>query len=326
MLSIKKYTEKKLTEWNKFVNLSNNGTLFHNRKFLSYHLNRDFIDCSLLFFDSDRLIAVLPAAEIKENKKKIFFSHPGASYGGFIISENLKFKTINEIINLLEQYCVDNHFNEIILINTPPLYFKNRTDNIDYLLGWNQFEESETYISHITDLTLHDDLNCFLGKRKKRYLKNINSEFHINFAESKDVKSFYSILFENKKKYNTSPTHSLKEMEKLIKDFPNHIRLFLSSKNDEIVGGTFLFFLNERIGLVFYNVILENYRNSQLSTIQLFNVMKIFKSAGLKSIDFGVSHTPELKNPLTPKLSLIEFKEQFGANGVIRKVYRKDLK
>ena len=42
-----------------------------------------------------------------------------------------------------------------------------------------------------------------------------------------------------------------------------------------------------------------------------------------KIIDFGVSHLPNEKNPLLPKLSLIKFKEQLGCQGAIRTVYKK---
>ena len=42
-------------------------------------------------------------------------------------------------------------------------------------------------------------------------------------------------------------------------------------------------------------------------------------------VDLGVSHTPGGNNPFRPKISLIEFKEQFGARGVLRTVYKKDL-
>ena len=42
--------------------------------------------------------------------------------------------------------------------------------------------------------------------------------------------------------------------------------------------------------------------------------------------DFGVSQTPELANPLDPKFSLIQFKEQFGSQGFLRIAYQKEYK
>ena len=79
MLSITKYTAKYLNQWNDFVLKSNNGTLFHNRNFLEYHLNLKFIDYSLLFFEDKVLIGIIPAAQMKKKNAKVFFSHPGAS-------------------------------------------------------------------------------------------------------------------------------------------------------------------------------------------------------------------------------------------------------
>jgi len=72
-------------------------------------------------------------------------------------------------------------------------------------------------------------------------------------------------------------------------------------------------------------VVAEQYRKTQLSTFQFFNCMKIAKMGGARIIDFGVSHLPERDNPFAPKFSLIKFKEQFGAFGIIRTGYEKEL-
>ena len=58
--------------------------------------------------------------------------------------------------------------------------------------------------------------------------------------------------------------------------------------------------------------------------LQLYKCMEISKEHGCHAVDFGVSHTPEANDPLAPKLSLIHFKEQFGARGVLRVAYQKD--
>ena len=49
------------------------------------------------------------------------------------------------------------------------------------------------------------------------------------------------------------------------------------------------------------------------------------KNLAKQFIDFGVSHIPKSNNPLEPKFSLIQFKEQFGAAGVQRTAYYKEL-
>ena len=96
-------------------------------------------------------------------------------------------------------------------------------------------------------------------------------------------------------------------------------------KKQTVVGGTVLFYLNRSVCLVFYNVVNEKYSSTRLSSLQLYRAMCSAKKRHCKIVDFGVSHTPGGEDPLSPKFSLISFKEQFGAQGSLRIVYQKDL-
>ena len=48
-ITVRKFTAKDTKDWDDFVNQSNNGTIFHLRSFLSYHIQRSFLDHSLIF-------------------------------------------------------------------------------------------------------------------------------------------------------------------------------------------------------------------------------------------------------------------------------------
>ena len=61
------YEKKFQDEWDSFVTSSNNGTIFHTRRFLSYHSPGKFKESSLLFYDDKKLISVLPAADIERD-------------------------------------------------------------------------------------------------------------------------------------------------------------------------------------------------------------------------------------------------------------------
>ena len=135
---------------------------------------------------------------------------------------------------------------------------------------------------------------------------------------------FYRLLELTKKKYRSQPTHSSDELSRLQTIFPSQIKLIISKNKGEIVGGSVLFFTNSCSCLVFYNVISSKYRNTQLSALQLFYCMQYANKRGARVLDFGVSHSPEQKNAMDPKFSLIEFKEQLGAEGVLRTVYQKE--
>ena len=133
------------------------------------------------------------------------------------------------------------------------------------------------------------------------------------------------LLEKTKKKFNTTPTHSIEELYQLYSLFPDDIVIYISRLDKNIVGGFVIFHTTKKTSLIFYNIIDEIMTESQLSALQLYNCMKICKKRGSDVVDFGVSHTPEQDNPLDPKFSLIQFKEQFGARGIMRIAYQKEL-
>jgi len=320
MITIEKYNHKMLNIWDDFISNANNGTIFHTQKFISYHITRDFNNHSLLFYYNKKLVCLLPAAKLKD----ALCSHPGASFGGLIFNNTLSFKIIGSILESLIYYC-KQRFKSIVIINTPLIYYKTFDASINYLLLWNHFKCSEHYISHFVDLTRKKTVGELLSKRKKRYINNMISNKTFSLILSKKFNEFYSILLDSKQSFDSTPTHSLEEIKKLHLMFPNDIKLFLSMKNGQVAGGALIFYTSQNTCLVFYNVVKAQYKNSQLAALQLYNCMKQAKKQGSSIIDFGVSHIPESKMPLEPKTSLIQFKEQFGAKGVLRTVYKKDF-
>ena len=166
---------------------------------------------------------------------------------------------------------------------------------------------------------------CF-KKRKRRYLNNNSQLKQFHFSISNDFKSFYKILEKSKLQYGAKPTHSLKELMKLKKTFPEDVHLIISKHKKQCVGGSVVFFTNQNSSLVFYNTIEDKFRTTQLATLQLYRCMGLSKKHNRDILDLGVSHNPESKTPLSPKFSLIQFKELFGARGVLRIVYQKDYR
>ena len=73
MISIKKYNHKLQYEWDEFITNSEGGTIFHYQKFLNYHIHKNFQGCSLLFYEKEILVGVLPAALIKNNVLMVFY-------------------------------------------------------------------------------------------------------------------------------------------------------------------------------------------------------------------------------------------------------------
>ena len=119
------------------------------------------------------------------------------------------------------------------------IYHKSYNASGDYILHLRGFWESEHYISHYLSHTIGRNPLKYIQKRKQRYIKSdflYNQDF--TFSESNQLEQFYEILKQNKKKFNTVPTHSLKELQYLLKNFKQTIKLFVSFYKHTIVYET----------------------------------------------------------------------------------------
>ena len=259
-ITVRKFTAKDTMDWDDFVNQSNNGTIFHLRSFLSYHIDRKFIDNSLIFEKNGKVIAVFPATFEQMNGKNTLYSHPGASFGGFVF-QNISFEDANNLIIILEQYSINNKFEKIFFVDTPSIYYRQLDDTLEYLLHWHNFSVKEYYISSKINIAQFSSSLDYLNARKKRYVKSYLENNELTVKLENDFEQFYPILLENKKKHNVTPTHSLKELRKLNERHPRSFHLLLLYYKNIIIGGALNFIVNENCGMVFYNMINYDYIN-----------------------------------------------------------------
>ena len=301
--------------WDHYIQKSNNGTIFHLRKFLSYHQQRKFNDCSLIFYEKEHIKAVFTGAIIEN----CLYSHPGASFGGFIYND-ISFQSSRKMIDLLIQYANQKKIKEIIIIPPPFIYYALYNEAMEYCLYYKGFDINEYYISSFVDL--NQNIEKQIHNRKKRYIKKIANKLIVK--ESNDLDAFYPILINNKSKHNTKPTHSLEELKILMKLFPKHIKLFLSYYDNKIIGGALNFITNKNTCILFYNMIDYQYKDLQVASVQIYESLKWAQKIGLNYLDIGVSQLYD-KNKIVPHESLINFKEQFGAKAMIRKVMKLKL-
>lgn len=322
-MQIFRYTQYHQEQWDRFVNNSNNGNLFHYRSFLTYHIGRTFNDHSLIFKKKKRIVALFPAAERNLDGEKVLHSHPGASYGGFVFGK-LSYGDADKILSLFESYCREQRFQRVFYIPTPALYFKHYDETMEYAQLWNKHNITEEYISSFIDLSgSHDDVFNRMNKRKRRYVRQIQNNPDIRLEWNKKFDEYYPVLVRNKAKHKVTPTHSLDELKKLDRLFPGQLNLLMCYYEDKPIGGTLNFTANSRVVIIFYNMIDDNYQKLQPASLQIWETMHWAHEEGFKYLDFGVSQLPLAENPLTPSKSLILFKEHFGSLNMIRKAMEK---
>ena len=301
--------------WDSYIQQSNNGTLFHLRKFLSYHQERIFEDCSLIFYEKEKIRAVFSGAIIDNS----LYSHPGASFGGFVYND-ISFESSRKMIDLLIDYAKDQKLTEIIIIPPPFIYYQLYNEAMEYCLYYKGFAIKEYYISSFVDL--RTNIETQIHSRKKKYIKNIENKIIIR--ESEDLDSFYPILLDNKSRHGTKPTHTLEELTILMNKFPDQITLLLSYYENKVIGGALNFITNKNTCILFYNMIDYKYKDLQSASLQIYASLKWAKKIGLHYLDIGVSQLYQ-EDTIIPHESLINFKEQFGAKAMIRKVMKLTL-
>ena len=98
------YTQDCESRWDAFIEQADNGTIFHLRKFLGYHPPDRFGDASVQFLRDKKLCAVMPAAVREIRGERVLFSHPGASYGGFVLSDTGNLQETTELVRLLIEH------------------------------------------------------------------------------------------------------------------------------------------------------------------------------------------------------------------------------
>ena len=147
-LEVKKYIRSDISQWDNFCNTSKNGLFMFNRNFMDYHRDR-FIDNSLLFFNEEKLLALLPASI----KNGVLVSHGGLTYGGFITSNDMKQHYMNECFVALKEYAIQNEISEIIYKHIPHIYHKQPAEEDLYSLYYNNAQLLKIEASTVVDLT-----------------------------------------------------------------------------------------------------------------------------------------------------------------------------
>ena len=103
--SIRRYTSEDYAIWNNFVSSAKNATFLFHRDFMEYHSDR-FQDFSLLVFDEEKLISILPANRVDAS----LFSHQGLTYGGFVFDIKIK---LGEVIAITKDVLAFLHSADI---------------------------------------------------------------------------------------------------------------------------------------------------------------------------------------------------------------------
>ncbi len=314
--TIEKYSSKHNSFWDDYIWESDNGTLFHTRKFLSYHPEGRFCDHSIIFKSANKVKALFPAIEIELDKDKTLFSHRGSSFGGFVFRD-LGIKDAFKITDSLKEYGRENKFSRII-ITTPPLIYMSKYSNyFDFAFLQNGFRYMKREISSIVQLSGNENsvLNAFRAEARTAVRKSIKSGVQVRL--SNDYEEYYEILKKNlRMRHNVNPTHTLAELIKLKDMFPDHIHLWGAYLEDKLIAGVVNFICNNNVVLAFYISDDKAYQNYRPVNQLFYQIFQWCLQKNFNFYDFGIFTVN-----MEPNWGLGKFKESFGARGLFRDTF-----
>jgi hypothetical protein len=312
MLKTIEYGDTSMHAWDSFVDSSNNGTMFHKRRFLSYHPKGKFKDFSLLFSSNKGLVGVFPAAQ----KGDALWSHPGASFGGFVLKDS-GIKVMLEIVERTTRYAKACGFKSISMVLTPNLFHIRPVEGIEFALFYIGYKLSAVELSIVVDL----GKNRFHMRRHRGLREAYKHD--IKILECDKWEEYWNMLTKNLRiRHSVKPTHTLEEILKLVHLFPEDIKLYGAFFEGKMIAGVVTFRNNKTSFETFY--IAQDYEYEKLRAIDLLlaGIMDASVMAGYKYMNFGITSEDRGKKI---NYGLAKFKEEFGGCDIVRRIYTREL-
>ena len=281
-----------------------------NRDYMDYHKDR-FTDHSLMFFDDDKLIAILPMSQ----HENVFISHGGLTYGGFISDSKMKQHKMNDCFDELMKYAGLHGIIKIRYKVIPHIYHSQPAEEDRYALYANGGRlitvDASTY------LNLAQPLN--MPKGRKAQISRARRE-NVIIEQLDDLNSYNEfIALENEvleERHNTHAVHTAQELKMLHDIFPDNIHLFCAIKDGNIIAGTVIY---EYEQVVHTQYMAANDEARQIGALDLAISTVIGKyKENKKWLDFGISteHDRVFLNE-----GLISQKEGFGGRTGVYEIW-----
>jgi hypothetical protein len=310
---VKRFETKNYSDWNAFISISKNATFLFNRGFMEYHSGR-FEDFSLMIYDEDKLVSVLPANRVGDT----IYSHQGLTYGGLVFQTNIKLGNSIAIFRDILIYLNENQIDKFNLKLIPSIYCDVFSEEIEYSLFLLKAQLIRRDCLSVLDLTKSFSISKTRKESIRRGLKN-----NLVIKEELNFELFWNeILIPNLvKKHSAKPVHSRDEITKLQNTFPDNIRHFNIYEGNNIVAGTTIFISDN---VVHPQYISGNNQKNELGSLDYlydYLIKVVFKDK--KYFDFGPSHE---ESGLKINEGILFWKESFGAKTTVQDYYEIETK
>lgn len=311
-MQVKLYNKSLKDVWDDFIDNSKNGTFMLKRGYMDYHSDR-FIDNSLMFYEDDKLIALMPASKHGNELR----SHGGLTYGGIITNKKMTAQKMLDIFDEMKKHLTECNITKLIYKCVPCVYHNYPADEDLYALFRNNAKLIRRDISTTIFLPEKVKFSDLRKRGAKKALKN-----GLIIKESHDFKTYITLLADVLKlHHDTKPVHTAEELELLASRFPDVIKLFAAfDTTEKMYAGVVIFDTPQTIHAQY---IANSEEGREIGALDLVMDYLINTYAvGKKYFDFGIS-TEDSGRYLNN--GLISQKEGFGGRATVYDFYEMEL-
>lgn len=309
MFKIIAYNNIYQKEWDNFINCSKNGTFLFYRQYIDYHQRR-FTDCSLMIYQKERLVALLPANKTPDG---IIYSHQGLTYGGLILSTEATTQMVIDMFSIINSYYKTQGNNKIVYKTSPFIYHRYPSEEDLYALF--KVCKAQLIARDIASVVLPKNAIRFTQLRQRGIKKA--QKLGVKIEISTQYELFWDILTQNlQEKYGVMPVHSLAEIKLLAAYFPQNIKLYTAKIHGNTIAGSVIYETQQTIHVQYISANKEGKAIGALDLLFYYLLNEVYSED--LYFDFGKSTE---QGGLFLNQSLIFQKEGFGGRGICYDTY-----
>jgi hypothetical protein len=311
--SVKPYRESDYANWNAFIGQAKNATFLFHRDFMEYHRDR-FEDFSLMVFEDEKIIAVLPANRVGD----IVYSHQGLTYGGLVYCHKLNGEKVQNILDSILSFFKENEVKSFCFKPIPLFYSSKGNAEMEFfMLKKGAFLDKKEM-----NLAINLALPLAISKSKLKHFRKIE-ELDLEMFEEQQLESFWELVLEPRllEKYNAKPVHTLQEITTLKEKFPNKIKQFSVYFEDVIIAGITVF-ETETVVKSQYGATTKKGEELRALDFLFINLIQKFKSEGKLFFDMGIVNDDNEKGY---HAGLLKQKEELGCSVYSQDFYKMNL-
>ncbi len=313
---IERLTPERHHTWDAFVAASANGTLFQRLDFLEYHGNRfEAAAHHLLWMKGGAIFAVLPLGLFQEVGGLVARSPFGASFGGFVHLPKLQLKYALKMVDQLLDHLRVEEVRSCHLTLSPPCYHRSATEVMAFALGHRGFHLENRELTHVIPLDGVSDPFRPLASSTRTQVRKAQKA-GVTIERNAALHVAYPLAVKTKAKLgSTSMTHTEAELHLLQVINPDFVKVDVAWLGGTPIAAN-IFLCSPTCITSFYPSHLKEYAQTSALTLLTFDAIQWCIETGRTYLDLGCSSYRTNVN-----LALSEFKESFGAIGLLRDSY-----